>query len=93
MADPTFEHETEGLVPGGVAGLDPSHADIDAILDDPTMSREEKQARIEELRERAIHRDDEEYAPFATRIMDALSMLAQGGHHYHDTPLDEDPKT
>ena len=59
-----------------------SEIEIDAVLDDPTMSAEEKTARLEELRERAIHRDDEEYAPFATRIMDALSMLAQGGDDY-----------
>ena len=85
LEDQAIVAETDG------AGL--SHAEIDAVLDDPTMTREEKLARLEELREQVVHRDDEEYAPFATRIMDALSMLAQGGHDYGDTPLDEKPKT
>jgi hypothetical protein len=67
-----------------------SHAEIDAVLDDPTMSADEKAARLEELRERVIHREDEEYAPFTTRIMDALSMLAQGGHDYTEaTPAEK----
>jgi hypothetical protein len=90
-----FVRRTDGNVvaPGeGVAGRDLSHEEIDAILDDPTTSQEEKMARMEELRERVVHRDDEAYAPLSTRIMDALSMLAQGGHAYADTPLDDEPK-
>lgn len=92
MADET-RNTAQGvsLNDNGLPG--PSQAELDAVLDDPTMSREEKLARLEELRETVVHRDDEEYAPLSTRIMDALSMLAQGGHDYGDTPLDDEPKT
>lgn len=90
-----FVRRTDGNVvaPGeGVSGVGLSHEEIDAILDDPTTSPEEKMARMEELRERVVHRDDEAYAPLSTRIMDALSMLAQGGHAYADTPLNDETK-
>lgn len=67
-----------------------SDGDIDAVLDDPTMSPEEKMARLEELRERVTHRDDEAYAPLSARLADAFSMLAQGGHSYTDNSTDPD---
>jgi len=67
-----------------------SDGDIDAVLDDPTMSPEEKMARLEELRERVTHRDDEAYAPLSARLADAFSMLAQGGHSYADNSTDLD---
>jgi len=47
-----------------------SDGDIDAVLDDPTMSPEEKMARLEELRERVTHREDEAYAPLSARLED-----------------------
>lgn len=63
-----------------------SQAEIDAIIDDPVLSPTEKQARLEELRERILNQEhaahEEDYLPFEARIMDALSMLAEGGHDY-----------
>jgi len=79
-ADEVSAERTEGV----------SHSDIDAVLDDPTMSAEEKMSRLEELRERVTHRDDEAYAPLSSRLADAFSMLAQGGHHYSDATGDPD---
>lgn len=78
-----------GTLPGDQIAI-LSDGDIDAVLDDPTMSPGEKMARLEELRERVTHRDDEAYAPLSARLADAFSMLAQGGHSYADNSTDPD---
>jgi hypothetical protein len=63
-----------------------SQAEIDAVLDDPTLSDPEREARLAELRQRLLDAEhavgDDSYEPLQTRIMDALSMVAQGGHDY-----------
>ncbi|MBE7186225.1 MAG: hypothetical protein INR68_17665 [Methylobacterium mesophilicum] len=63
-----------------------SQVDIDDVLNDPRLSPAERQARLSELRQRILddrHADgNEEYEPLGTRIADALSMLAEGGHDY-----------
>lgn len=87
-SDQILSGTADSSSPDQVADL--SDGDIDAVLDDPTMSPEEKMARLEELRERVTHRDDEAYAPLSARLADAFSMLAQGGHSYADTSGDED---
>ncbi|RYG79462.1 MAG: hypothetical protein EON59_16155 [Alphaproteobacteria bacterium] len=97
MSEDPVETERSDQPLSSAAGTSPddqtvflSDGDIDAVLDDPTMSPEEKMARLEELRERVTHRDDEAYAPLSARLADAFSMLAQGGHSYTDNSTDPD---
>lgn len=63
-----------------------SQGEIDDVLNDPRLSPAERLARLGDLRQRILddrHADgDEEYEPLRTRIADALSMLAEGGHDY-----------
>lgn len=63
-----------------------TQGEIDDVLGDPSLSLGEREARLADLRQRLLDAEhehgDEEYAPLQARIMDALSMLAEGGHDY-----------
>ncbi|WP_152046097.1 hypothetical protein [Aureimonas psammosilenae] len=60
--------------------------EIDDVLNDASLSPAERENRLTDLRQRILDSEheqgDEEYAPLQVRIMDALSMLAEGGHDY-----------
>ncbi|GGE19640.1 hypothetical protein GCM10011390_43600 [Aureimonas endophytica] len=66
-----------------------SQEEIDDVLGDASLSDEERALRLTDLRQRILDDDyargDEEYAPLQVKIMDALSMLAEGGHDYSGT--------
>jgi hypothetical protein len=63
-----------------------TEAELEGVLWDERLSPREREARLMDLRQRIlddVHADgDDRYAPLRSRIMDALSMLAEGGHDY-----------
>ncbi len=79
--DPVEWVEPTGRSSGAV-----TQEEIDSILNDPLLAPTEREARLRDLRQRVLDADsdsgEESYAPLQVRIMDALAMVAEGGHDY-----------
>ncbi|KQT82471.1 hypothetical protein [Aurantimonas sp. Leaf443] len=67
-------------------GLRPiSQAEVDDILNDPSLTVEERQAALQELADQVGLRDmadDGDFNPLELQLNEALNMLAAGGHVY-----------
>ncbi|WP_157944566.1 hypothetical protein [Mangrovicella endophytica] len=86
VAYPAGGPAAESPIAYGDSANDLSEAAIDAILNDPDMPFEQRQAQLQELGRRLAEQQHlergSEYEPLGTKLQDALAMLAEGGHLY-----------